>query len=133
MPTDQPDTLDAIDVRPGQIWEWRGQEPPRDRWRVEFVGPDTAALALLRPPPDRRPVQIKRVSLAQMATEYQLIEDAAAAKPRGRRPGPLKRGDCPICKREYALRIDGSPVTHRTIAANGYTRLGHCPGGEGAA
>lgn len=51
---------------------------------------------------------------------------------RGRRPGPIPRGNCPVCGRDSSLRLDGSPFTHRTIAANGYTRLGFCPGGEGA-
>lgn len=126
----------AADViaQTGQIWEWRGQEAPRDRFRVEFVGPDSVALAVDGAPPPRlgETSRVMRVTHGRLAAEYELVQDAPAAKPRGRRPGPIPRGDCPVCKREYALRVDGSPHAHRTIAANGYTRLGECPGGEGA-
>jgi hypothetical protein len=75
---------DPAQVRPGQIWEWRGQMRPRDQYRVEFVGPDTVALAIQRRPPDRRPAEVKRVTRACMAAEYNLVQDAPPAPRRGR-------------------------------------------------
>lgn len=57
-------------------------------------------------------------------------DDAGPAKPlRGRRPGPIPRGNCPVCGGEHALRANGKPFRHHTLAAGRYS-LGYCPGGE---
>lgn len=64
-----------------------------------------------------------------MAAETPADVHKAAAR-RGRRPGRIDRVNCPHCGHEYAQRADGRPFSHRLIAANGYTRLGYCPGGQ---
>lgn len=64
---------EAVSV--GQVWEWLGQQQPRDRYRVEFVGVDTAALALIRRPPDSRPQEVARVTFARLAAEYRLADE----------------------------------------------------------
>lgn len=46
---------------------------------------------------------------------------------RGRRPGPLPRGTCPVCGDEYAVRANGGMGQHKRKNARGY-RMGNCPG-----
>ena len=56
-------------------------------------------------------------------------EETPARPQRGRRPGPIPRGNCPVCGAEHSLRANGKPFRHHTLA-NGRYSLGYCPGGE---
>jgi hypothetical protein len=134
VPPGDPRYPQAADETPaqadvGQIWEWRGTERPRDRFRVEFVGPETVALAIQRRPPDRRPAEVKRVTHTRLAAEYELVDRVPAKPVCGRRSGPIPRGNCPVCGVEHALRASGKPFRHHTLAQGRYS-LGYCPGGE---
>lgn len=55
----------------GQIWEWLGQEQPRDRFRIESAERDAVTLIPLGL--DNRP--FVRVGRRNLAAEYQLVAD----------------------------------------------------------
>lgn len=46
---------------------------------------------------------------------------------RGRAPGPLPRGVCPVCGNEYALRANRTMGAHKVRYRQGY-RGGYCTG-----
>lgn len=41
---------------------------------------------------------------------------------------PRQRGVCPVCSGEYHVKADDTMGAHKRLAANGYSRLGSCPG-----